>query len=181
MRVRWLSLGVRRRWTAWSHVLRLAGREGFVVCKISSEFWVFLKVAREQMSVRSLCEGEKDESIPWRLIKVTPNELMTLQPSSKVPKVICFVQQDSVWNMKTCTWPSFKLLWFITARTTRESRWVYEESNVLWDCKILLSLTKPFWKPLTSRNPLLCSDVAEWVSKSLGSLNGFQEGEVCLF
>lgn len=31
-----------------------------------------MKVVRERMSVQSPSEGEKDESIPWRRIKVNP-------------------------------------------------------------------------------------------------------------
>lgn len=101
------------------------------------------------------------------ILKSIQSELMTLQPSSKLPQIICFVQQGHARNMKMCTWPSFKLPWFITARTTRESKWVYEEINVMGDCKMMLGLTSPFWNPLTTRNLLLYSDVAEWISHLL--------------
>lgn len=100
------------------------------------------------------------------ILKSIQSELMTLQPSSKLPWIICSVQQDHVWNMKMWTWPSFKLPWFITARITRESKWVYEEISVMGDCKMMLGLMNPFWNPLTTRN-LLYSDAVEWISHPL--------------
>lgn len=121
------------------------------------------------------------------ILKSIQSELMTLQPSSKLPWIICSVQQDRVWNMKMWTWPSFKLPWFITARITRESKWVYEEISVMGDCKMIAGSDEPFLKPFNhkkSASLFRCCRVdksSTLIPKSLSSLNDFQDGNVCLF